>query len=347
MEKSILGKTKSGEDIILYTLKNPSGFSISVLNYGATIRSIFVPDKNGTLADVVLGFEHLEDYFDNPACYGCCVTPCGNRIGGASFTLNNKTYALEKNDGENNLHSGFHPLFKQLWKTEKLKENEICFSAEKKDMEMGFPGNLSVSVTYTLTKDDALQITYRGLSDQDTLFNPTNHSYFNLAGHNSGNVLNQKVWLNSSVITAVDKNMVPQGELLDVTGTPMDFTKERTLGEGIDADFDQLKIGNGYDHNYVLTIPQGETPLVASLFDPVSRRKMEVYTDRPGIQLYTGNYIDTTEIGKDNCHYAPRQGVCFETQYPPNAINVSSFPHPIAKAGKEVVTTTIYKFINK
>lgn len=346
MEKKNWGKTENDEDIILYTLKNASGFSVSFLNYGATVRSIFVPDKDGNVADVILGFERPEDYFDNPACYGCCVTPCGNRIGGATFTLNGRTYTLDKNDGENNLHSGFHPLFKRIWDVEELSDQQIRFSIRKKDMEMGLPGNMDISVTYTITDDNALEITYRGISDTDTLFNPTNHSYFNLSGHNSGEVLEQRVWLDSTAITAVNEHMLPEGEILDILGTPMDFTKERALGDGINADFEQLKIANGYDHNYILTIPEGEIPLVATLSDPKSGRKMEVYTDRPGVQLYTGNFISPEDLGKGNCHYAPRHGVCFETQYPPNAINVDSFPHPIAYAGKEVVTTTIYKFTN-
>lgn len=346
MEKKNWGKTENGEDIILYTLKNASGFSVSFLNYGATVRSIFAPDKDGNVADVILGFERPEDYFDNPACYGCCVTPCGNRIGGATFTLNGRTYTLDKNDGENNLHSGFHPLFKRIWDVEELSDQQIRFSIRKKDMEMGLPGNMDISVTYTITDDNALEITYRGISDTDTLFNPTNHSYFNLSGHNSGEVLEQRVWLDSTAITAVNEHMIPEGEILDILGTPMDFTKERALGDGINADFEQLKTANGYDHNYILTIPEGEIPLVATLSDPKSGRKMEVYTDRPGVQLYTGNFISPEDLGKGNCHYAPRHGVCFETQYPPNAINVDSFPHPIAYAGKEVVTTTIYKFTN-
>lgn len=346
MEKKNWGKTENDEDIVMYTLKNASGFSVSFLNYGANVYSVFVPDKNGQTADVVLGFEHPEDYFDNPACYGCCVTPCGNRIGGAAFTLNGHTYTLDKNDGENNLHSGFHPLFKRLWDVEELTDNQIRFSAHKKDMEMGLPGNMDVSVTYTVTDNNALEITYRGLSDADTLFNPTNHSYFNLAGQGTGDILNQRVWLDSTAITAVNEHMIPEGEILDIQGTPMDFTTERALGDAINADFEQLKIAGGYDHNYILTIPENEIALIGSLYDPQSGRKMEIYTDRPGVQLYTGNFINIGDMGKGNHPYAPRHGVCFETQYPPNAINVESFPHPIAPAGKEIVTTTIYKFMN-
>ncbi len=346
MKKFIWGKTKQGEDITIYTLSNDSGMKVSFMDFGANVRSIIVPDKNGDTADVVLGYENLEDCFVNAPFYGCCVTPYGNRIGGATFTLNGKTYRLDKNDGENNLHSGFDPLARRMWDVVDVDDEHIVFTYHKKNMDMGLPGNADITVTYTLTEENALEIEYRCLSDQDTLFNPTNHSYFNLSGHDSGDVLHQLVWIDATEITAVNNHMIPDGTLLNIVGTPMDFTVETPLGKGISADFEQLKIGNGFDHNYVLNVPEGITPLVASLYDPKSGRKMEVYTDRPGVQLYTGNYIDSSEIGKGGCHYGPNHGVCFETQFPPNAINVPTFPQPIATAGEEVVTNTIYKFLN-
>lgn len=344
MEKYIWGQTKEGEDITVYTLSNASRMKVSFMDFGANVRSVIVPDKDGNTADVVLGYENLDDYFENPPFYGCCVAPNGNRIGGASFSLNGETYLLDKNDGENNLHSGFHTLARRMWDVTEADDEHICFTYHKKDMDMGLPGNMDISVTYTLTEDNALEIEYRGISDADTLFNPTNHSYFNLSGHDSGSVLDHKVWIDSTAITAVNDKMIPEGVLLDITGTPMDFSRETALGDGVDADFEQLRIGSGFDHNYVLQIPEGIIPLVATLFDPKSGRKMEVYTDRPGVQLYTGNYIDSAEVGKGGCHYGPRHGVCFETQYPPNAINVPTFPQPIAKAGEEMVSNTIYRF---
>ncbi|MDD6194116.1 MAG: galactose mutarotase [Lachnospiraceae bacterium] len=346
MKKTIWGQTREGEDISIYTLENENGMEVSFLDFGANVRSIVVPDAKGEKADVVLGYDKLEDYFENSPFYGCCVTPCGNRIGGASFTLNGTTYQLDKNDGDNNLHSGFHPLARRMWEVKEVTDNSIVFVYEKKDMDMGLPGNMTITVTYTLTEDNALRMEYRGLSDKDTLFNPTNHCYFNLSGQGNGDVLDHRVWIDATEITAVNNKMIPEGTILNIVDTPMDFTKETALGDGIGADFEQLVIGNGYDHNYILTIPEGEIPLVASAYDPKSGRKLEVYTDRPGVQLYTGNYIDTADVGKGGCHYAPRYGVCFETQFPPNAINVPTFPHPVAKAGEEVVTTTIYKFVN-
>ncbi len=346
MKTRIWGQTKDQKDVVLYTLENASGFSVTFMNYGANVRSINTPDKNGVCADVVLGFEHLEDYFENPAFYGCCVTPCGNRIGGASFTLNGKTYTLDKNDGENNLHSGFDPLARRIWDVESVTDTSITFTYHKKDMDMGLPGNVTLKTTYTITDDNALRIAYSALSDEDTLFNPTNHCYFNLNGQGTGSILDHLTWIDATEITPTDEHMIPQGDILNIVGTPMDFTTPRVLGDGIDADFEPLKIANGYDHNYILTIPEGEVPLVASCTDPKSGRKLEVYTDRPGVQLYTGNFIDTADIGKGNSKYAPRHGVCFETQCPPNAINVPHFPQPIARAGEEIVTTTIYKFTN-
>lgn len=346
LKKTIWGQTRDGEDVSVYTLENENGMEVSFMDFGANVRTIVVPNAKGEKADVTLGFDKLEDYFENPAFYGCCVTPCGNRIGGASFTLNGTTYQLDKNDGENNLHSGFDPLARRMWQVKEVDDDHIVFVYEKKDMDMGLPGNMTITVTYTLTDDNALRIEYRGLSDQDTLFNPTNHCYFNLAGQGNGDILDHKVWIDATEITAVNNHMIPEGTILNIVGTPMDFTKETALGDGIGADFEQLVIGNGYDHNYILTIPEGTLPLVATAYDPKSGRKLEVYTDRPGVQLYTGNYIDTADEGKDGAKYAPRHGVCFETQFPPNAINVPTFPHPVAKAGEEVVTTTIYKFVN-
>lgn len=347
MEKNIWGKTKNGEDIYTYTLSNENGFRVTFMNYGANVLSINVPDKNGITADVVLGYDKPEDYFDNSPFFGCCVAPCGNRIGNAAYSLNGKTYTLDKNDGENNLHSGFDPLARRLWTLDEITDEKIVFSYDKKDMDMGFPGNMHITVTYTLTADNALEITYTALSDADTLFNPTNHSYFNLSGHDSGDILNHRVWIDASEITAANKNMIPEGEILNILHTPMDFSEERAIGDGIGADFEQLIIGNGYDHNYILPTTAGKVSLVATLYDPASQRKMDVYTDRPGVQLYTGNYISTDDIGKGGCHYAPRHGVCFETQFPPNAINVDAFPKPIIKAGESCTTTTIYKFYNE
>ncbi len=345
MEKYVWGQTPNGEDLIVYELTGEHGMKASVMNYGANLLSLFVPDKNGDTKDVVLGYEHFEDYFTNDAFFGCSVVPCGNRIGDARFTLNGKTYELDKNDGINNLHSGFNPLCRRIWDVDSVSENSITFSYQKKDMDMGFPGNATYTVTYTLTPEMELRIDYTGLSDADTIFNPTNHSYFNLAGHDAGDsAMDQLVWINASRFTQTDPASIPDGVLLDVAGTPMDFTTPKPMAPEIDDAYSFLAWASGYDHNFVLDKPLGETGIAASFYDPASGRKMEVYTDLPGMQLYAGNYINNGLIGKGGCTYGKRHGVAFETQYFPNAINIPSFPQPIQKAGELTKTTTTYKF---
>lgn len=346
MEKKFWGKTSDNQDVYTYEISGAGGMRAKFMNYGANLLSLWVPDREGNAADVVLGFEHLEDYFKNAPYFGACVAPCGNRIGDARFTLNGKTYELDKNDGVNNLHSGFDPLLKRIWEVSDVSDYSITFTYYKKDMDMGFPGNMDISVTYTLTEDNELKIDYCGLSDQDTIFNPTNHSYFNLSGHDSGSVLDHRVWINASHFTMTDAASIPNGTLLEVAGTPMDFTKEKPMAPEVDDAYEQLALAKGYDHNFALDICEGTVSLAASLYDPASGRKMEVYTDLPGMQLYCGNYIIPGEVGKGGFLYQPRYGVCFETQYFPNAINIPAFSQPVAKAGVEKKTTTIYKFIN-
>ena len=344
LEKKLWGTTRENEEVYTYEIAGAGGIRATFMNYGANLLSLTVPDKDGNAKDIVLGYEKLESYFDSDLYFGCCVAPNGNRIGNARFTLNGKTYALDKNDGENNLHSGTHPLCMRIWDVADVKDNAITFTYDKKDMDMGFPGNMKITVTFTLTPDNELRIDYSGLSDQDTIFNPTNHSYFNLAGHDSGSVLDQLVWINASRFTETDAGSVPTGNLIDVKGTPLDFTKEKPMAPEVDDAYEQLALAKGYDHNFALDITEGELSLAASLYDPKSGRKMEVYTDLPGMQLYCGNYIHPNVVGKGGFLYQPRYGVCFETQYYPNAINIPSFSQPIAKAGVEKKTTTIYQF---
>ena len=346
MKKEFWGKTKDNQDVYTYEICGTGGIRAKFMNYGANLLSLWVPDKNGISADVVLGFASLEDYFTNAPYFGACVAPCGNRIGNARFTLNGKTYDLDKNDGNNNLHSGSHPLLKRIWDVSTVSDHSITFTYHKKDMDMGFPGNMEISVTFTLTDDNELRIDYCGRSDRDTIFNPTNHSYFNLSGHDSGSVLDHRVWINASRFTMTDAASIPNGTLLEVKGTPMDFTAEKPMAPEVDAPYEQLALAKGYDHNFALDIAEGTVSLAASLYDPASGRKMEVYTDLPGMQLYCGNYIHSGEIGKGSFRYEPRYGVCFETQYFPNAINLPSFSQPVAKAGEDKKTTTIYKFFN-
>lgn len=343
MNQNLWGQTEAGEKIYTYTL-TAGAFTAKVMNYGANLLELFVPDKNGIAADVVLGYENLSDYFTNDPFFGCAVVPCGNRIGGAKYTLGDTTYTLDKNDGENNLHSGFHPLCRRIWEVDEIREDHITFSYKKRDMDMGFPGNVTYTVSYTLTTDGELQIDYSALSDADTIFNPTNHSYFNLAGHDAGCAMDEIIWINASRFTETDPASIPNGTLVDVVGTPMDFTTPKAPAHDTNAHYDPLLWAGGYDHNFVLDKPLGQMGLAASYYDPKSGRKMEVLTDLPGMQLYCGNYIADGLVGKGGHPYSARCGIAFETQYYPNAINIPSFPQPVEKAGELTKTRTVYRF---
>ena len=343
----IWGKTKDGADVTVYALTNANGMRARVMDYGANLLSLDVPDANGKTADVVLGFDALNDYFTNDAFFGCCVVPSCNRIGGAKFTLNGKTYLLEKNDGENNLHGGSDQICRRIWSVNEVSDNAIRLSYQKKDGEMGFPGNMTLSVAYTLTDENELRIDYTGLSDADTIFNPTNHSYFHLSGQGSGDVLDHVLWLNASRFTMTDPASIPNGTLTDVAGTPMDFTTPKPLGRDIGQNYDPLLWAGGYDHNFVIDKAEGELGLAATVYDPASGRFLEVFTDRPGIQVYCGNYISADSVGKGGRMYRPRYGLALETQFYPNAINIPSFPQPVIKAGVTARSTTVYKFSNR
>ena len=262
------------------------------------------------------------------------------------FTLNDKKYELTANDGPNNLHSGMDFYRNRIWAAEyETGVNQVSFTLESLDGDQGYPGNASIRVTYTLTDENEVKIHYEGTCDQDTIFNMTNHAYFNLAGHESGPALSQMVYIDSDAITAVDKVLIPTGEIRKVMGTPMDFSDFKPIGRDIEADYDQLKLGGGYDHNWILNHESGVFSLAAAAIDEESGRKMEVYTDLPGVQFYTGNFLDGQVPGKGGVKYARRQGYCFETQYYPNAVNMPGFASPIVKKGEKYDTTTSYKFM--
>lgn len=347
IEKEIFGQTKDGETAYTYTVTNKNGMMAKFTNYGAIMTSLYVPDKNGNVEDVVLGFDHIEDYFVNEPNFGATIGRHANRIGGASFTLNGVRYDLDKNDGDNNLHGGYNGYHKRLWNAntyEDEKGQNVEFTYESADMDQGFPGNLKISVTYTVTDDNRIMITYNAVPDKDTVINLTNHSYFNLAGHGSGTILDQTVWIDADEMTFADKESIPNGEIRKVAGTPMDFNTPKKVGLDIDKDYDQLNWGKGFDHNWILKTKRGELSTVASLYDEKSGRYMEVLTDLPGIQFYTGNFLDGTLTGKEGAKYIQRSGLCFETQYFPNAINVPSFEQPVTKAGETYHTVTVYRF---
>ena len=338
------GKTAKGEAVTLYTLTNGNGMKISLTNYGANIVSI---DSKGMMADVNLGYDKVAGYEKNAPGFGSFIGRHGNRIGGAKFEINGKVYDLEKNDGENNLHGGFTGYNKFIYEAEIFEDDDIAsveFSRLSPHMEQGFPGNLDVTVTYSLTEANELVIEYLAVSDRDTIVNLTNHSYFNLSGHNAGSVLDHKVWIKANQFTPTDKQLIPTGEIRDVAGTPMDFRVAKKLGQDIDANYEPLVFAGGYDHNYVLDISGTDVEKVAELTDEKSGRKLEVFTDLPGMQLYSANFLTPVEDSKDGAVYKKRDAVCFETQYFPNSCNISSFPSCLLKAGKEFDSVTIYKF---
>ncbi len=348
--KEFFGKTEEGISVDLYTVTNENGTIAKFTNYGAILVSLFVPDKDGQLVDVVLGYDNIEGYLKNGPNFGATVGRHANRIGNAEFVINGVQYKLDKNDGKNNLHSGFDGFHKRVWEgnvNESELGDSLAFSYHSVDKDQGFPGNLDVKVTYTLTNEDSLIIDYYGISDEDTILNLTNHSYFNLSGHDSGEVLKQKVWIDSDYITEADTEAIPTGVLLPVKNTPMDFNELKAIGKEIDADYYQVLQGKGYDHNWVLKTEKGEVSLVARMEDKYSNIGMEVFTDMPGMQFYTANFLDGTEIGKGGKPYERRSAACFETQYFPNAMNIPDFPSPILKAGEEYKSTTVYKFYIK
>jgi len=344
------GKTSRGEEATLYTVTNGNGMKVSFTNYGANIVNILVPDAKGNLADVTLGFENLAGYEENPPGFGSFIGRHANRIGDAKFELNGKVYELDKNDGKNNLHGGFVGYNKFIYETEFYEDEDIAsieFSRLSPHMEQGFPGNLDVTVTYSLTEANELVIEYLAVSDRDTIVNLTNHAYFNLSGHNAGSILDHKVWIKSNQFTPTTTDLIPTGELRDVTGTPMDFRTLKSIGKDIDADYEPLSMAGGYDHNYVLDISGSEVEKVVELLDDKSGRKMEVYTDLPGIQMYTANMLSPVKNSKGGATYKRRDAVCFETQFFPNSCNINSFPSCMLKAGKEFDSVTIYKFYSK
>ena len=340
------GCTKEGNQASLYVIRNENGMEAAVTDLGATLVSLKVKNKEGSMADVVLGYENAAGYEAGTCFFGTIVGRNANRIGGAAFTLNDKKYELTANDGPNNLHSGMDFYRNRIWAAEyETGVNQVSFTLESPDGDQGYPGNASIRVTYTLTDENEVKIHYEGICDQDTIFNMTNHAYFNLAGHESGPALSQMVYIDSDAITAVDKVLIPTGEIRKVMGTPMDFSDCKPIGRDIEADYDQLKLGGGYDHNWILNHESGVFSLAAAAIDEESGRKMEVYTDLPGVQFYTGNFLDGQVPGKGGVKYARRQGYCFETQYYPNAVNMPGFASPIVKKGEKYDTTTSYKFM--
>lgn len=337
------GKTKDGQIITLYSLKNDNGVTVEITDFGANIVNIFVPDKTGKIADVVLGYDDAEGYFENGCFFGSTIGPSANRIADAKFSIDGVTYQLAVNDGKNNLHSdevlGYH---KRMWKAETF-DTSVIFSLADADGSMGFPGNKKVQVAFSLNNENELQLVYDVTSDKNTLINMTNHVYFNLKGHDQGTITDHELMLKASYYTPVVPGSIPTGEIAKVEGTPFDFTKSTQIGARIEMDNEQLKLGQGYDHNWVIDDYTGKVQKVAEAKEPVSGRKLEVFTDQPGIQFYAGNCI-SPHTGKNHASYGKRTGFALETQVFPNSINQENFPNAVYGPEKPYHAETIYKF---
>lgn len=342
MKVTDFGVTRKGEEARLYTLANSSGMEIAVTDYGATLVQVIVPDKDGHPCDVVCGYDEAAGYEEGDLFFGAIVGRIANRIGGASFELNGKTYKLEENNNGNNLHSGMDFYCKRMWEVKEAAEDHITLALESPDGDQGYPGAVHIEVTYTLTEDNAVKVAYNAVPESDTIINMTNHSYFNLDGHAAGEVLEQEVWIDADAFTRADAESIPTGEITPVEGTPMDFRTKKPLGRDIEMDYEALNFGQGYDHNWVLN-NQGGFAKVAEMSSKESGITMEVYTDLPGMQLYTGNFI-IEAIGKGRAVYHRRQACCFETQYFPDAVNKENFEGPVCRQGEVYQTVTMYRF---
>jgi len=345
IKRQAFGVTASQERVDLYTLTNANGIEVRVMTYGGIVVSLRAPDRNGKLGDVVLGYENLDGYLKNNPYFGSIVGRYGNRIGNGRFSLDGKEYSLPRNNGDNTLHGGLKGFDKVVWKARELRSNDgvgLSLSYLSKDGEEGFPGNLAVTVVYILTNRNELRIEYSATTDKPTVVNLTHHSYFNLAGE--GSILNHELMIYADKFTPVDSGLIPTGELRSVKGTPMDFTAPAVIGSRIDQKDEQLTLGKGYDHNWVLNNRSGKLALAASAYEPNSGRLLEVYTTEPGLQFYSGNFLDGSITGKHGQVYKRRYGFCLETQHFPDSPNKPGFPSTALKPGQRYKSATIYRF---
>ncbi len=335
------GTTKSEEKISKYTLRNSNNIEIGILTFGGIIQSIKVPDADDNIVDIVLGFDNLEGYEGKHPYFGAIIGRYGNRIAKGKFEIDGAQYSLATNNGENHLHGGIKGFDKVVWKANEKAHNQLQLSYKSADMEEGYPGNLEVSVTYLLTEDNKLIIDYAATTDKSTHVNLTNHTYFNL--NVTGDILGHQLVLKASRYTPVDKSLIPIGEKVLVSGTPFDFTNSKLLGKDISADHEQIAFGGGFDHNLVLDNPSLKEPF-ASLSSAQTGILVEAFTTEPGVQFYSGNFLDGTVVGKNNVAYNKRSGLCLETQHFPDSPNQPTFPSTLLKPNQKYESTTIYKF---
>lgn len=345
------GKTPAGREARLYSLQNAHGLRADISDYGGTIVRLFAPDRRGQPADVVLGFDTLEDYVAHSPYFGCIVGRFGNRIARGGFSLDGTAYQLALNNQPGgipcHLHGGLKGFDKVMWQAAPMTlqgEPALRLQYRSVDGEEGYPGNLDVTVTYTLTADNALRIDYHAVTDRPTPVNLTNHSYFNLAGEGAGDVLGHVLTLNARGYTPVDTGLIPLGHVAPVAGTPFDFTHSHAIGEHIEQPDEQLRFAGGYDHNFVLDRRDAPLALAATVFEPQSGRVMEVHTTEPGVQFYSGNFLAGTFGGKNGHVYPRRSGFCLETQHFPDSPNQPAFPQTILRPGQTLRSTTLYRF---
>lgn len=348
IKRQAFQKVVDGKPVDLYTLKNSRGMVVKITNQGAKIVQLLVPDRNNQMGDVVLGYETIDQYVAGRATFGAVVGRFANRIGKGQFTLNGKQYQLPINNGPNHLHGGRGTQFR-VFDAKQIDDRTLQLNYYFRDGEEGYPGNTNFKVVYFLTDDNELTITYEAVTDQPTVINFTNHSFFNLAGERRGDILDHELTINADRFTPYDSTAIPTGEVREVRGTPMDFTRPTRIGARINENYEQLKFGTGYDHNYVLNKAGEELSFAARLYDPSSGRVMEVYTTQPGMQVYTGNFLTgkDIDIGKGGKIYAIRGAVCLETQHFPDSPNKPNFPTTVLNPGQWFTSTTMFRFSPK
>jgi aldose 1-epimerase len=338
------GTLPSGEEVQIYTLSNSQGMEARIMTYGGIVVTLKVPDRDGNLGDVVLGFDSLDGYLGEVPYFGALVGRYGNRIGAAKFELDGQTYTLAANNGPNSLHGGVVGFDKQNWTVESADGSSLVLNYVSVDGEEGYPGTLTVKVTYTVTEENELKIDYAATTDKTTVVNLTNHTYFNFKDGGATPILDHEIMLNADRTTPVDDTLIPTGELAPVEGTPFDFREPHKIGERIDADNEQIRFGLGYDHNWVLNRSGDGLSLAARVSEASTGRVMEVYTTEPAIQFYTGNFLDGTLTGKGGTVYQKRSALCLETQHYPDSPNHPDFPTTTLKPGETYATTTAYRF---
>jgi aldose 1-epimerase len=345
ISKEAFEKTIDGKQVSLWTLKNNNGVEMCVTNYGGKVVSLLVPDKENNFVDVVAGYDSIDSYLKSGEIYfGAAIGRVGNRIALGKFSLNNTEYKLAVNNGPNHLHGGNKGFHAVVWDAKQIDESTLELSYLADDMEEGYPGNLQIKMVYKLTEDNEFSIEYYATTDKPTVCNLTHHSYFNLSGEGSETILDHVLQINADAFTPSDEGLIPTGEIIPVAGTPLDFTSPTAIGERIEADYDPLKAGFGYDHNFVLNKEKGKVELAATAISPVTGIQMDVYTDQPGIQLYSGNWMNGTEIGKAGKAYQKRAAFCLETQHFPDSPNEPSFPSIRLNPGETYRHTCIHKF---